>query len=243
MVWRVLAVIGLSVGLSLCWRRNRSFVWIAALSFFLAIATVLFTEMRHFLATRYVFHLLLFAIVAFAMAIVSGAEALLARARSAGGRKAVAVVLSAVAAVTLYFYVPHVRLNVLIEQHYWKAACEYLADHAQPGDPILTGPWGTHLAVLYYGHKTLARRHRIANCLTVDTTEREITDPTWSPTAANDTPTTGQPTVWYITWGGTHLPEELRLVVEDKMDRVLELPGRNGTIEIFRRRAGMLNDK
>jgi hypothetical protein len=217
--WGVAALIGLSAGLSLCWRRNRPFVWIAVLSFFLSIVTILFTEMRHFVAPRYVFHLLLFFTIAMAVAVVAAAEAVLARFAGGARRKAAAVLLGALALTAAFCYYPILMLQVRCERQDWRTACRWLAEHAQADDVILTGPWGTHPAVLYYGQPDLTERHEIINCLTGDRTIEEIER---------------SPGVWYIGWG--HWPGELRSLITDKMERALALPGLDGTIEVFRRK-------
>lgn len=220
--WRVVALVGLSAGLSLCWRRNRPFVWIAALSFFITMAVILFTEMKHFVAPRYVFHFLLFFVIVLAVAIVAAAEAIMARAATRVRGTIAGIVLALATVVAMEFYVPGVLLHVRAERQDWRTACRFLAENAEPDDVVITGPWGTHLAVSYYGGSALAESHAIINCLTIERTVDEIE-------RAADTAG-----VWYISWG--YLPPELRLIVEEELDREVSLPGLRGTIEIFRRR-------
>ncbi|KPL25921.1 MAG: hypothetical protein AMJ72_12975, partial [Acidithiobacillales bacterium SM1_46] len=119
--WRLVAILGISAGLSLCWRRSRPFVWIAALSFLIAVATILFTEMKHFVAPRYVFHLLLFAVIALAVAVVAAAEAVMTyTVREVRGT--VAGILLALVAVVASFYAPGVLLHVRAEHQDWRSA-------------------------------------------------------------------------------------------------------------------------
>jgi len=218
-VGRVIALVGLSAGLSLCWRRNRPFVWIAVLSFFLSIATILFTEMKHFVTPRYVFHLLLFATITFAVAIVAAAEAILAR-FSGAAKRAIAAFLALVAVAAVVLHCPLLYLHVRCERQDWRTACRLLAENVKLNDVILTGLWGTYGAVLHYGQPALTEQHRIVNCLSTDQTAEEIER------------TTGSATAWYVTWG--HFPNDLRPLIESKMEPVVQLPGLEGTIEIFR---------
>jgi uncharacterized membrane protein len=221
--WRVVTLVGLSAGLSLCWQRNRTFVWIAALSFFVAMAAILFTDMRNFVAPRYVFHLLLFFLVALAIAIVAPVEAILARARSKPLRTATAIVSAGIAGVAIYLAAPTLLIDIACERQDWRGACHYLAENAKPNGVILTGPWESHLAVLYYGEPALTKDHVIRNCLTAERMWREIED---APADVG---------VWYVTWWA-NLPDEILVVLKTRMEPVVELPGLNGTIAIWKKR-------
>jgi len=222
-IWRIVALVALSAGLSVCWRRNRTFVWLAVLSFFIGMAAILFTAMRHFVAPRYLFHVLIFSTVAIAAAIVGAVEAALGAARSRGQKIFAAALLAAVGAAALYSYVPVLLLHVRCERQDWRAACRFLEKNARPGDLILTGPWGAHVAVLYYGRSSLTDRHRIVNCLTVERMADEIEQ------------AGGDKGVWYIAWG--YVPSDLRLVIEEHLERVAYFRGLRGTISVYRRRS------
>jgi len=223
-VWRAVAVVGLSAGLSLCWRRNRTFVWIAGLSFLVAMGAILFTDMKNFVAPRYVFHLLLFFVMALAVAVVAPVEAILARVTSRPLRAATALVSAGIACVAVYFAAPTLLIDVVCERQDWRGACRYVAEHAGPGDVILTGFWESHLAVLYYGEPALTKDHVIRNCQTAQRMWRELED---APSSV---------TVWYVAWWA-NMPDEILLVIRSRMEPVLELPGVNGTIAIWKRRS------
>jgi len=220
--WRIVTLIGLSVGLSLCWRRNRPFVLVAVLAFFLPMVAILFTEMRHFVAPRYVFHLLLFAIIAFAVVLVTGAEAIVAYFHETMKKRIAVVFLAAIATVSLARYFPILMLHARCERQDWRTACRWIAENAKPPDVILTGPWGTYGAVLYYGSPALTEHYTIANCLSADRTADEIERPT------------ADANVWYVAWG--YMPDELKLVIEERLEKALALSGLDGTIEIFQRK-------
>jgi len=221
-VGRIVALVGLSAGLSLCWRRNRPFVWIVALSFFIAIATILFTEMKRFVAARYVFHLLLFSGILLAVAIVATVKAVLTPIGGRAKRVFVTFLLALLVLVTLVRYYPYLMIFVRCERQDWRTACRWIADRAKPDDVILTGAWGTYEAVLYYGQPALTEHHAVIRCLSANSTLEEIER---VPSSAG---------VWYITWG--YLPEEIRSVIEDKMKKAIEIGGLDGTIEILRRK-------
>jgi len=219
MAWRILALVGLSAGLVLCWRKSPVFVWIAALSFLLALVAIRFTSMRHFVAPRYVFHLLLFSIVASAVAMVALADAILSWAGPAKRRQAM-VGLAVASAAAMALYAPILIRQLRGERQDWRSACRFLAENAKRDDLILTGPWGTDQAVRYYGRPVLTEHHKIKNVLTSDAPYREI---------QNAAPGT---TVWYVIWG--YMPEDLLLALATAMTRAAELPGTAGAISIYR---------
>lgn len=221
LIWRLAALAGVSAGLVLCWRKNPVFVWTGVLSFLMALLAIRFTAMKHFVAPRYVFHLLLFSIIFSAVALDAAIDAVLGRAGTAAKRRRAIVALAVAAAVVLGLFSPTLYRHVRTERQDWRGVCRYLNANARPGDLILTGPWGTYQAVLTYGG-ALSERCAIRNSLLTDAPYKETQD---APPGT---------TVWYVIWG--YMPDDLKVSLEASMDCVNALPGLNGTVLIFRSR-------
>jgi uncharacterized membrane protein len=219
--WRVVTVIGVAIGLALCWRRNRLFVIVGVLSFALAIVAFATTEARHFVSPRYTYFVLLFVLVAFAMILVTVAERFLAwaSARALPRRYAIAT-LAAGALALLAPLAPTINLYVQVERQYWKLATRYLVEHMGPDEILITGPYGSDYAVHYYdpGEKLWERR-AIVLALSAPDTEK------WIDRA--------QSGAWYITWGG-YIPDILQLVLQTRLRKVVMFPGLDGTIYIYK---------
>jgi uncharacterized membrane protein len=239
--WNLLAFAGLVGGLALCTRRKPLFGAIALLSFGLTLTAILTTEMRGFVAWRYLFHWLLFAIIAFSVAVVAVFDATrrwIVKDQSSQGERDAArtsvdssrmfihrLVLVVACVAVLTFYLPGLWLHVSREKQDWKSACRYIAEREQPDDLILTGPWGTHAAVHYYGPSGWTE-DRVVRALNAVRVEEAFAGATAD--------------VWLITWGPT--PEGLRDVIDERFPDgpVAAWQGLQGVIVVYHRKGGIL---
>ena len=218
--WRLAAFLGLVMGLWLCWRRNWPFALIGLLSFAIAMAAILLTGMRHFVAPRYLFHMLLFAVTAYAVVFATIGEHVLARAPKGAPRALAAAVLAAIALGLLYIAAPVIQLHVKAERQYWKQAVAFLTARMQPDEALIIGPWETDWAMLYYGRQFLEGKRPVFYANSIERTESALAQ------------SGGR--AWFIIWG--YLPEELARLLQERFEPVAVFPGLKGTIHIYRAR-------
>lgn len=239
LVWRLVSVALCIGGLIIISRINRPFVCIAAVSFLAVMITMLFSAMRHFVAPRYVFFVLIFSTLATSVALITIGEKVVCSVGSSARRPIAAVLTIAFLFAAVYFAAPTVWRYMRWERQDWRGACRYLAENVQkpqpavigeggkvvkkatPGEEILTGLWGTHLAVSHYAPDALSST-TIRNCLTAESTED------WIDRAEEG--------VWYVTYGPR--PESLQLVISSRLERKASFPGLKGAVEVFRKREG-----
>ncbi|MCX8038005.1 MAG: glycosyltransferase family 39 protein [Candidatus Sumerlaeia bacterium] len=216
------SLVGFCAGAVLLGRRQPLLVAVGVLSVGLALAAMWQTSARYFAAPRYVFHLLLFAILAYAWLIVSSAHALAGTISKTRPLRAQASVVIAACLGLGLLLAPTLLRQVRTEKQDWRGAVRFLEQFTQPGDTLLTGLWGTHQALLYYSPAEMLSKLTVRNCLSAETTWRELRA------------TTGSATVWYVTWG--YIPRELDRVLRPAMQCVGVFTGLEGRIYVYCRR-------
>lgn len=208
----VALVVALAVvsGAGVVWRRSAHARLLLGLVLGLTATAALGTDMRAFLAPRYVIHLHFLALVLAAVALGTLWES--------SANPAPRIAAAGLALMICATALPALWRVMTLEKQNWRGAAELIASHFTPGDVIVTGAYWSEKPIQFY-----LQEPEIARAIFPHVLEEERFRPMVRHRAS----------VWYVGWG--EVPPFVRQTLDTEFRLVARLAGTQGDVSVYKK--------
>ena len=210
------------VGLITVWKTRRSFFLFCLLWFLVPLVILFFSNVRFFFPQRYLIYyhpVYLILVSVGTLTIIESVAAALSNALKQPIEKIRNTAIACMLIVVLGGFAYDTRDILRREKQDWRGAALYLAQHAHPGDTVITGQAWTEQALLFYLHPRPLGLSVVMHLYKLNELEEKLRT---------------TPDVWYVSWGP--LPAQVQQIVDRYLTIVKVLPGRSGDVSIYKRK-------